>query len=66
MADWVDRIASVGIYPPIGIARVGNSIDPNIGSGWYYGPEVPGRYNEPPGGFKDTTGAVKRQVLVLT
>ncbi|KAF9483975.1 hypothetical protein BDN70DRAFT_954169 [Pholiota conissans] len=61
MADWIDHIASVGIYPPIGIARVGNSTEPNIGDGWYYGPEVPGRYDEPPGGFKDTTGAVKRQ-----
>jgi hypothetical protein len=50
-------IASVGIYPSIGIARVGNSKD-----GWFYGPEVPGRFDEPEGGFKDDQGAVKRQV----
>ena len=50
------------IYPPIGIARVGNSVDEN---GWFYGPEVPGRFNEPKGGFKDAQGAVKRQVSLL-
>lgn len=62
---WVEKVASIGIYPPIGFARVGNSTEANIGEGWYYGPEVPGRYDEPPGGFKDVHGAVKRQVLHL-
>jgi hypothetical protein len=51
-------IHTVRIYPPIGIARVGNSVDQN---GWFYGPEVPGRFDEPAGGFKDAQGAVKRQ-----
>lgn len=55
------QIFSVSIYPPIGIARVGNSVDDN---GWFYGPEVPGRFDEPPGGFKDAHGAVKRQVYM--
>ena len=60
---WIEKVASIGIYPPIGFARVGNSTEAEIGEGWYYGPEVPGRYDEPPGGFKDIHGAVKRQVL---
>ena len=30
------------IFPPIGIARVGNSPD-----GWYYGPEIPDRLYAP-------------------
>jgi len=50
---------SVQIYPPIGIARVGNSLSDD---GWFYGPEVPGYFAEPKGGFKDRHGAVKRQV----
>ena len=58
------------IFPPIGIARVGNSPD-----GWYYGPEIPDRlyapgftdgYREPEGGFKDDNGAIKRQVKFLS
>ncbi|KIJ40737.1 hypothetical protein M422DRAFT_32162 [Sphaerobolus stellatus SS14] len=54
--DWIHNVASVRIYPPIGIARVGNSKD-----GWFYGPEIPGRFDMPDGGFKDALGAVKRQ-----
>ena len=50
---------NVQIYPPIGIARVGNS---HLDDGWFYGPEIPGYFEEPQGGFKDHTGAVKRQV----
>jgi len=52
-------IRSVRIYPSIGIARVGNSKD-----AWFPGPEVPGRFDEPTGGFKDA-GAVKRQVCLV-
>lgn len=44
------------IFPPIGIARVGNSPDE-----FFYGPEVPGRAPAPDGGFKDREGRVKRQ-----
>lgn len=56
------RIHSVRIHPPIGIARVGNS---TADDGWFYGPEIPGRIDTPHGGFKDATGAVKRQVSKL-
>jgi len=51
---------NVKIYPPIGIARVGNS---DLDDGWFYGPEVPGYFEEPKDGFKDKSGAVKRQVM---
>lgn len=53
------RIPTFRIFPPIGIARVGNSVETD---GWFYGPEVPGRFDAPDGGFKDAHGAVKRQV----
>lgn len=56
------KIHGVRIYPSIGIARVGNSTDPQ---GWFYGPEVPGRFDEPPGGFKDAQKAIKRQVFYV-
>jgi hypothetical protein len=51
-----DRIVKAAIYPSIGIARVGNSLD-----GWFVGPEV--RYPEPmPAGYyRDAKGALKRQ-----
>jgi hypothetical protein len=52
----------VEIYPPIGIARVGNSRLESLDHGWFYGPETPGHFDEPKGGFKDKHGAVKRQV----
>ena len=55
----LDEIVSVRIYPPIGIARVGNSKEKD---GWFYGPEIPGRVEAPDDGFKDDKGAVKRQV----
>jgi hypothetical protein len=50
------QINTVHIFPLIGIVRVGNSVDKN---GWFYGPEVPGRFDELEGGFKDAHGAVK-------
>ena len=53
---------NVEIYPPIGIARVGNSRLDSLDHGWFYGPENPGHFDEPKGGFKDEHGAVKRQV----
>jgi L-lysine epsilon oxidase-like protein len=51
------EIVSCAIHPAIGIARVGNSPD-----GYFLGPEIPGPYQQPPGGFKDSAGRVKRQV----
>jgi hypothetical protein len=43
------------IHPAIGVARVGNSPD------FLIGPELPGAYPDPPGGFKDGQCKVKRQ-----
>ncbi len=50
-------IVSMAIYPPIGICRVGNS------SEYYLAPEVPGQPAHAPGGFKDGTGRIKKQVV---
>lgn len=44
------------IYPPIGIARVGDSPD-----AFFVGPEVPGLAPDPGGSYKDEAGRVKRQ-----
>ena len=49
-------ITSAAIHPAIGIARIGNSP-----SGYYLGPELPGTVPSAPGGFKDASGALKRQ-----
>jgi len=50
------RIVSAAIYPAIGVSRVGNSDE------WFLAPEVPGIAPAPDGGFKDTSGRVKKQV----
>ena len=44
------------IHPGIGTARVGNSPD-----AYFVGPEVPGLVPDPPDGFKDAQGRIKRQ-----
>src|SRR5579864_6628791 len=49
----IDRIK---IFPPIGIARLGNSPDE-----FFIGPELPGDRTVPPGGYKDAHCRVKRQ-----
>ena len=49
-------IAYARIYPGIGFARVGNSVDQFI-----LGPEVPGRPVDAGGRFKDRQGRIKRQ-----
>ncbi len=51
------KIASVAIYPPIGIARVGNSDE------YYIASDIPGKAAEAKGGYKDGTGRVKKQVV---
>lgn len=51
-----EEIVSIKIFPPIGIARVGNS--PND---FFIGPEIPGVVNRPDGGYKDEQGRIKRQ-----
>lgn len=49
-------ITSIKIFPPIGIARVGNSP-----TDFFIGPEIPGVINKPDGGYKDAECRVKRQ-----
>src|SRR5262245_39434337 len=51
-----DEIVRCAIHPAIGIARLGNSP-----TGFFVGPEVPGQYPLPEGGFKDPEGRVLRQ-----
>jgi hypothetical protein len=49
-------ISKLRIFPPIGIARVGND------TGFFLGPEISGMVSPPPGGFRDaTTKRLKRQ-----
>lgn len=50
------EITSAAIHPSIGIARIGNSTTEH-----YLGPELPGTVPFAPGGFKDASGAIKRQ-----
>jgi hypothetical protein len=46
------------IHPAIGIARLGNSEDPN---GFFVGPERPLDTTPPPGGYRDAAKRLKRQ-----
>lgn len=50
------QIARVGIYPAVGICRVGGSAE------WFLAPEVPGMPPTPDGGFKDDALRIKKQV----
>jgi hypothetical protein len=50
-------ITQAAIYPPLGIARVGNSPE------HYFAPETPGHAAVSPGGYKDRQGRVKKQVV---
>ncbi|RUS35542.1 ferritin-like-domain-containing protein [Jimgerdemannia flammicorona] len=56
-----NHIHHVAIYPPIGVARVGNSTFEREDEGWYYASEAPGVLETPKGGYKDIHGRVKRQ-----
>lgn len=49
-------VVKAAIYPPIGIARVGNSPDE-----FYFSPEVPDPRPEAPGFYRDASGALKRE-----
>ncbi|MDO9025091.1 CTQ-dependent glycine oxidase GoxA [Zwartia sp.] len=51
------EISYIGIYPPIGISRVGSASVEHA----FYSPEVPGFPPEPIGGFKDGTSKIKKQ-----
>ncbi|EJF58812.1 hypothetical protein DICSQDRAFT_172636 [Dichomitus squalens LYAD-421 SS1] len=63
------KIARVAIFPPIGIARVGDSGTQLDGKAdeahpeieYFYGPEVPGLDEHPFGSFRDSQGRIKRQ-----
>src|ERR1700720_396501 len=51
-------IKKIRIFPPIGIARLGNSE-----TGYFVGPEIPGEPSDPAGGYRDSdaAGFIKRQ-----
>ncbi len=49
------KIHRLGIYPTIGIGRVGGS------DNYYFAPEIPGLPPQPEGGFKDGTEKIKKQ-----
>jgi hypothetical protein len=49
-------IRTIKIFPPIGIARLGNSPDE-----YFIGPEKPVPTSIPEGGFRDAAGRIKRQ-----
>src|ERR1017187_4294735 len=51
-----NRIRFARIHPAIGIARLGNSPDE-----YFIGPEIPGVYDFPKGGFRDESNRLKRQ-----
>lgn len=53
-------IVRYAIYPPVGIARVGNSLRFD---GYFLGPQVPGEIPSPP--YKDESGAIKRQAALF-
>ncbi|GAA3381489.1 LodA/GoxA family CTQ-dependent oxidase [Streptomyces sannanensis] len=53
----LDEVVRAAIHPAIGITRVGNSLE-----GYYIGPEVPDPQPAEPGFYKDTAGAIKREV----
>ncbi len=49
-------ITQIKIFPPIGIARLGNS-----STDFFIGPEIPGVRTPPAGGYKDAHCHIKRQ-----
>lgn len=51
-----NEISSVAIYPPVGIARIGNSPEHFLAA------EIPGYSEVPKGGFKDSKGRIKKEV----
>jgi hypothetical protein len=57
-APQLRKIVKAAIFPPIGIARVGNSDDQ-----YFLAPEVPDPLPEPPGFYRDAKGALKRQAV---
>lgn len=54
----LESIVRAAIHPGIGVARLGDSREPN---GYYIGPEVVEPPLTPPGGTRDKSGAILRQ-----
>lgn len=54
----LESIVRAAIHPGIGVARLGDSREPN---GYYIGPEVVEPPLTPPGGTRDASGAILRQ-----
>ena len=52
----INEISYVAIYPPIGIARIGNSPEHFLAS------DLPGVSEVPEDGYKDTKGRIKKEV----
>lgn len=48
-------ITTLRVFPPIGVARIGNSPE------FFIGPEIPGVRPVPSGGYKDASCRIKRQ-----
>ena len=51
-------IVKYAVYPPIGIARVGNSPEE-----YFFAPEIPGKIPKVDFNFKDAEGRIKRQAV---
>lgn len=60
MSDPNQTIVRAAIYPPIGVARIGNSREPGD-AGCFIGPEVPDQPALKQGDYKDAHGALRRQ-----
>jgi L-Lysine epsilon oxidase N-terminal len=56
----VDEIDTLEIFPPVGIARLGDSEEE-----YFFAPEVPGNINPPTpdGNFRDKHQKIRRQVV---
>ncbi len=54
-AAKIKRTRTLRIHPAIGIARIGNSNE------YFYGPEVPGVYQFPKGGYRDGENRLKKE-----
>jgi len=54
------QIKSVAVYPPIGVARVGNAEGPEE---FFLASEVLGAPPRPAAGFRDSAGRIKRQAV---
>ncbi len=55
-----NTIVRAAIHPSIGVARIGNSLEPD---GYFLAPEVVDPPPESPGFYRDATGALKRQAV---